>query len=400
MTFVLDPTGRDLQGEAARLRELGPATRVELPGGLTAWSVTGIDVLRRLLADPRISKDARRHWTAWAAGEVPDDWPLHLWVSVRNMFNASGDDHRRLRSLVSRAFTPRRVESLRPEVERIVTRLLDSLDAGGDTADLREAYANPLPIEVICLLLGIPDRARPELRALVDAVFDTASTPESASANRERLYRTLGELVEAKRATPGDDLISGLIAAHDEGDGSLTATELVDTLVLLISAGYETTVNLLDHAVTALLAHPDQLRLVRTGERGWGDVVDETLRWQAPVANLPLRYAVEDVRVGDVVIRRGEAILAAFAGAGRDPLHHGPTADEYDLTRPDKAHLAFGHGVHYCLGAPLARLEAEVALPALFARFPDLALAVPVEDLRPVRSFISNGHLELPVRLR
>ncbi|MGM1060662.1 cytochrome P450 family protein [Saccharothrix sp. Mg75] len=400
MTYALDLTGRDVQGEAARLRELGPATRVELPGGLIAWSVTGIDVLRRLLNDPRVSKDARRHWAAWAAGEVPEDWPLHLWVSVRNMFNASGDDHRRLRSLVSKAFTPRRVDALRPEVERIATRLLDALDAGGDTADLRAAYANPLPIEVICLLLGIPEETRPELRALVDAVFDTTLTPERAVANRERLYRTLGELVASKRADPGDDLTSGLISAHDEDEGSLSATELVDTLILLISAGYETTVNLLDHAVAALLAHPDQLALVLSGDRGWGDVVDETLRWQAPVASLPLRYAVEDVTVGDVTIRRGEAILAAYAGAGRDPGYHGPTADEYDLTRADKAHLAFGHGAHYCLGAPLARLEAEVALPALFARFPDLALTTPAAELRPVRSFISNGHLELPVRLR
>lgn len=166
----------------------------------------------------------------------------------------------------------------------------------------------------------------------------------------------------------------------------------------VIAAGHETTVNLLDHAISALLTHPDQLDLVRAGDNSWDDVIEETLRWQAPVANLPLRYAIADIEVDGILIRAGDAILAGHAGAGRDPDHHADP-ERFDIRRPNKEHLAFGHGVHYCLGAQLARLEAEVALPALFDRFPGLALAIEPEALRPVESFISNGHRSLPVRL-
>ncbi|MFI9011522.1 cytochrome P450 [Actinosynnema sp. NPDC053489] len=396
--YVLDPAGRDIQAEAAALRDAGPAARVVLPGGVEVWSVGDLDLLRRLLADPRVSKDARRHWPAMAG--IGEDWPLYLWVAARNMFTAYGTEHRRLRTLVSKGFTARRTEALRPQVRQIAADLVDRLAAGPDVVDVRAGFAYPLPIEVICRLMGVPDDVRPELRRIVDSLFDTTTTPEEAIANQRLLYEILHGLVAAKRATPGDDLTSGLIAARDEGDAGLTEAELVDTLIVMIAAGHETTVNLLDQAITALLTHPDQLRLVTSGERGWSDVIEETLRWQAPVAHLPLRYAVEDLEVGGVTIRRGEAILAGYAAAGRDPAHHGETADRFDVTRPDKTHLSFGHGAHHCLGAPLARIEAEVALPALFDRFPDLALAVPAAELRPVPSFISNGHRTLPVRLR
>nr|WP_063741439.1 cytochrome P450 [Saccharothrix syringae] len=378
----------------------GPATLVELPGRVLAWSVTRQDDLRALLGDPRVSKDPRQHWPAYTSGAISEDWPLHLWVSVQNMFTAYGGDHRRLRSLVAKAFTARRVAAMRPWIERITERLLDELDAAEQPVDLRERFAYPIPIEVICQLFGVADGAREDLREVVDGVFDTTITAEAAQANAVRLYGIMHELVAAKRENPGDDLTSGLIAVREDDGSRLEEAELVDTLILVISAGYETTVNLLDQAITALLTHPEQLAAVRAGTVGWADVIEETLRWQAPVANLPLRYAVEDVEVGGVVIRKGEAILAAYAAAGRDRSVHGESADEFDATRADKTHLAFGHGVHYCLGSPLARLEAEVALPALFARFPGMELAVAPHELRPSQSFISNGHESLPVRLK
>ncbi|MFE7116777.1 cytochrome P450 [Streptomyces sp. NPDC057654] len=377
---------------------------MELPDGVVAWAVSSPALLKQLLTDPRISKDPRQHWPAWINGEISPEWPLFTWVAVQNMFTAYGSDHRRLRKLIAKAFTARRTAALRPRIEEIVAGLLDTLAATprGETADLREGYAYPIPIQVICDLFGIDDEAtRAGLRDCVDSVFHTSADPAEVTATYARIYEILGGLVAQRREQPGDDMASVLIAARDEDDGAgLSEQELVDTLLLVISAGHETTVNLLDNAIHLLLTHPEQLALIREGKAGWGDVIEEALRVEAPVANLPLRYAVEDIELdGGITFRKGDAIVAAYAAAGRDPRRHGADADRFDLTRPDKEHLAFGHGVHYCLGAPLARLEAEIALPALFERFPDLALACPPEGLRPVESFISNGHRSLPARL-
>ncbi|MEV0697733.1 cytochrome P450 [Saccharopolyspora sp. NPDC050389] len=398
--YVLDTDATDIHAEATALRDRGPATPVELPGQITAWAVTDPGLLRRLLTDPRVSKDPRRHWSAWIAGEVPADWPLVTWVAVDNMFTAYGEDHRRLRSLISGAFTARRIAALRPEIEHIVTTLLDDLPSNaGAPVDLRERFAYPLPIEVICRLVGFPDDGtRERLRRIVDITFDTTAEPGEMAASMGEAQEMFAGLVAAKRREPGDDLVSAMLAARYENDSRLSEAELVDTIFLLLAAGHETTVNLLDHAIAALLTHHDQLELVLAGRCSWHDVIEETLRWQAPVANLPLRYAVEDIELAGLTIRRGEPILAAYAAAGRAPDRH-DDADRFDITRPDKEHLSFGHGVHFCLGASLARLEAEIALPALFARFPDVTLAVPPTGLRPVTSFLSNGHQELPVHL-
>ncbi|MEU1132906.1 cytochrome P450 [Streptomyces sp. NPDC005900] len=401
--LVLDPAGEDHHAEYEALRARGAATRVDVLG-VPAWSVSDPRLLKRLLNSPDVSKDARAHWPDFA--EAVPDWPLALWVAVHNMFTAYGDDHRRLRRMVAPAFSSRRVQAMRPAVEAIVDSLLDDLAArpAGEEVDLREALAYPLPIAVIGRLMGVPDSRRESFRGLVDGVFSTTLSTAQAAANTASLYEALDRLIAARRADPepGDDMTSLLIAARDEeGDGSgFTDAELRDTLLLMISAGYETTVNVIDQAVTALLTDPGQLAHVRAGRAGWEDVVEETLRHESAVKHLPLRFAVADIALPDGrTIARGEAILASYGAANRHPDWHGRTADRFDATRPSKEHLAFGHGVHFCLGAPLARLEVATALRSLFERFPDMELAVPHEDLRPMPSLISNGHRALPVRL-
>lgn len=397
--IVLDPTGADHHAEHRLLRAQGAAALVDVLG-VRAWSVTDPLLLRKLLTGPDVSKDGRRHWPAF--DEAVPEWPLALWVAVSNMFTAYGADHARLRRLVAPAFTARRVAALRPVVEALVTGLLDDLAAEGpgEVVDLRERLAYPLPIALIGHMMGVPKARRDGFRALVDGVFDTTLTSEEATANAGRLYGLLDELIAAKRAEPGDDMTSLLIATRDEDGSTLSETELRDTLLLVISAGYETTVNVIDQAVTSLLTHPDQLAHLRAGRSGWNDVVEETLRHEPAVKHLPLRYALTDIPLPDGrTIARGDAILASYAAANRHPDWHGPTADTFDLTRPTKDHLAFGHGIHFCLGAPLARLEVATTLEQLFTRFPDLALAVPPEALHPLPSLISNGHQQLPVHL-
>ncbi|MFF2554226.1 cytochrome P450 [Nocardia sp. NPDC058058] len=404
--LVLDPTGKDIQGESARIRALGQVTKVELPGGIHAWSVSDQEILHDLLRDPRVSKDARQHWPAFKSGAVGQDWPLYTWVAVANMFTAYGSDHTRLRKLVRPAFSSRRTQAMRPQVQALASDLLDklALTPAGQPVDLREAYCYPLPIGVISELMGVPDSLHAGLRTCVDGIFDTTFTAEQALANFVEMQRILRELVAYRTEHPADDMTSVLISHRDEDDGSaLTEQELVDTLLLVISAGHETTVNLLDQAIFLLLTQPEQRAKLDAGEVTWSDVIEEALRFEAPVAHLPLRYAVEGIEVGTdagpVQIAAGEPILASYAAAGRDPKVHGETAGDFDVTRENKAHLAFGYGVHLCLGAPLARLEAEIALSALFERFPEMRLAKDPAELGSIASFISNGHGSLPVHL-
>ncbi|GII81737.1 cytochrome P450 [Sphaerisporangium rufum] len=400
--FVIDPTGTDRHAEYRALRARGPATPVDILG-LRAWAVSDPAVLKALLTSPDVSKDGRAHYPAFQ--RTAGTWPLALWITVQNMFTAYGADHRRLRRMVAPGFSARRIAGLAPIVRSMVAELIDELATvpAGQVVDLRERLAFPLPIAVIGHLMGVPEDQREGFREIVDRVFDSTLTPEQAQANAVRLYARIDELIAVKRGDPGDDLTSFLISARDEesGGAGFTDQELRDTLVLMINAGYETTVNVIDQAVFAMLTSPDQLHLVRNGQATWDDVVEETLRHESAVKYLPLRFAVTDVELPDgQVIAAGEPILAAYGAANRHPGWHGPDADVFDVTRRVKDHLAFGYGVHFCLGAPLARLEVAEALRRLFQRFPDISLAVPPDALRPVPTLISNGHRELPVRLR
>ncbi|AYV33091.1 6-deoxyerythronolide B hydroxylase (plasmid) [Streptomyces sp. ADI95-16] len=398
---ALDPAGSDIHAEGSRIREQGPVARIELPGGVLAWSVTDHAVAREVLSDHRFSKDGRRHFDAYVNGEVGEDFPLIGWVLMENMTTAYGADHTRLRKPCAHAFTPRRVEALRPAVEAITAELLDALAAvpAGQAVDLKSLFAHPLPARAICDLFGVPADARADMLRGGEVNVDTSISPEEAAANVERWHQEMLDFVESKRRTPGDDLTSDLVAAQREDSSLLSDDELVGTLHIMLATGTEPVKNLIANAVLALLTHPEQLELVRTGQATWQDVIEETLRVEAPVAHLPFRFAVEDVEIGGVTIAKGEPLLVNYAAIGRDPEVHGEDADRFDITRATKENLSFGHAIYRCIGQPLALLEAEVALSALFERFPHLSLAVPAEEIGPQGTFIMNGVAELPVLL-
>lgn len=402
---AIDPFGSDIGAETARLRALGEVVPVELPGGIPAWAPTRYDTLRSLILDPRVSKDPRKHWARWPEVGANPSWGWILgWVGVVNMLSTYGPDHTRLRKLVAPSFTARRTEAMRTQVEAITAELLDTLAeaaAGGAPVDLREGYAHPLPMRMICQLFGVPDQLVAPTEVMVDAIMDTSDpSPEHGAFVQQQIGAVLPALIAWKTEHPGDDMATELIRVRAEDGDRLSEEELLYTLLLVIGAGFETTVNLIGNAVVALLTHPEQLAAVRAGRIGWDAVVEEVLRLHPPIAALPLRFAVEDVEVGGVTIPAGEAILTTYAAAGLDPAHYGKRADGFDPARAAADdHLSFGIGVHRCIGAPLARMEATTALPALFARFPALELAVPPAQLRQVPSFIAFGWQKIPTRL-
>ncbi|MET7713581.1 cytochrome P450 [Streptomyces sp. NPDC005407] len=400
----MNPAGGCPHADNARLLTEGAVAPVVLPGDVAGMVVLGHDALKEFLAHPDVAKGAE-HFTALRDGEIPDGWPLKTFATVQGMITADDADHRRLRSLVSKAFTARRVEELRPRIETVTAQLLDGLGeaavAGNGVADLRTHFALPLPMGVICELLGVDAEHQDRLHHLSNQVVSTSIGPEEAMAANREMVAVLASVAATRMENPGDDLTSALIAAREEDGDRLSEHELIGTLLLMVIAGHETTLNLITNAVRALCAHRDQLELVQSGKASWSDVVEETLRWDSPVSFFPFRYPTRDLTLDGTVIPKGTPVLAGYSAAGRDKAAHGPDADRFDITRSGGArHLSLGHGPHYCLGSPLARMEATIALEQLFGRFPELDLAIPEAELPRHASFVGNSVQKLPVRPR
>ncbi|MFH9403730.1 cytochrome P450 [Streptomyces sp. NPDC017638] len=374
-----------------RLREEGPVRRAVIAGGLEAWLVTRYEDALAALSDPRLSSDVRDASDPRVTAQLPR---FERESMTSTMLRSDPPDHTRLRRLVAKAFTARRVAALRPRVQEIADRLLDAVAPAG-RADLVADFALPLPVTVIGELLGVPVDDRRDFQRWTDAMLvrgETLPDPAVVDEAWQRMHAYLTKHLRTKRARPGDDLLSALISAHDE-ERRLSHDELIAMTFLLLVAGYVTTVNLIGGGIAALLTHPAQMSLLRERPELLPDAVEEFLRHDGPVNPGIARFAREDVRIAGVTIPRGATVVIASAIADRDPARFADP-DRLDITRGDSGHLAFGHGIHYCLGAPLARLEGRIAVAAVLRRLPGLALAVPPAELtwRP-------GGLRGPARL-
>ncbi|MEU6924467.1 MULTISPECIES: cytochrome P450 [unclassified Streptomyces] len=400
---VIDPMVQDLDAETARLRDAGPLARIELLG-VPALTVTRHALARQLLVDPRLVKDLDA-WGLWQRGEVTHEWPLIGMIDAgRSMFTVDGAEHRRLRTKTSQALTPRRLEEIRPAIEKFTGELLDALAEEGEKSedgvvDLKSVFAQPLPMRVVGMLMGVDEAEHPMLMKRYKAFFSMLTPQEERLALLAELDVFYAALVREKTARPTDDLTSALILA-EEGGEPLTEEEVVGNLKAMVAAGHETTIGLILNAVRALLTHPDQLRKVLDGEIPWETVIEETLRWDTPTTHLLMRFATEDIQVGDDVIAKGEGVVISYRAIGRDIDQHGTDADAFDITRPSPIrHMTFGHGPHICPGAALSRVEARIALPALFGRFPGLRAAVADDEIRKLPVMTQNDMAAFPVLL-
>ncbi|MFJ1925375.1 MULTISPECIES: cytochrome P450 [unclassified Streptomyces] len=368
-----------------KMRAAGPVHSVRTDEFDRVWLVVGYDEGRSVLADQRFGKDWRT-----LPGQTGMGDPINA-----NMLEMDAPDHTRLRKLVAREFTARRIEALRPRVRQITDGLLDAMVPAG-RADLVDAFAFPLPITVICELIGVPDLDRDAFRLLSNGVVSPAGATEEGDAVRA-MGGYLAELIENKRRSPGEDLLSALIAARYEDEDALSPDELVGMAFLLLVAGHETTVNLISNGVRALLEHPEQLAALRADFGLIDGAVEEMLRYDGPVEAATFRFARESVPIGSATIAKGDSVLVALAGADRDPGRY-PEPDRFDIRRDAQGHLAFGHGTHFCLGAPLARMEGRIAVRALLERCPGLELDPDAGEPDWLPGMLIRGTRKLPVR--
>ncbi|CRK58867.1 putative cytochrome P450 hydroxylase [Alloactinosynnema sp. L-07] len=380
-----------------QLRTTGPVRPIVLPTRLHAWLVTDYAEARSALADPTLSKDVVRAGDLIERHLDPGTQRATFATSLSShMLNTDPPNHTRLRKLVNKAFTARGIDHLRPRIQEIADEFLDAM-AGTEVVDLLEVFAYPLPITVICEVLGVPVSDREDFRSWSDTLVSNDRS-ERLTAAATSMQGYLVQLIAAKRANPGADLLSELIQASDDDD-RLTGEELVSMAFLLLLAGHETTVNLIGNGILTLLTHPDQLAALRADFSLLPNTIEELLRHEGPVSMATLRFTTEPLVLGDTEIPAGEFILVGLGAANRDPARF-PDADRLDITRDPVGHLAFGHGIHYCVGAPLARLEGEIAIRSLLTRFPDLALAQATHTLRWRDSTVIRGLEHLHLRTR
>jgi cytochrome P450 len=398
--IVLDFRPEDVHAFNDRLRRAGTLVPVEVEG-VRVWAAARYSTLEAVLTHPDLSRDVR-HWSEEGRRALDPGGSIAQIVGDTSLVNAEGAEHRRLRGPLARAFSPRRVRGLRPRIEAVTAELVDRLaQAPPGPLDLRREFAYPLPCEVIADLLGVPPARRPELYEHGRVTSTTRDDRRRLAGARAGRRSVLTDVVAERRRSPGDDLISELVALEEDAPegGGLTAEEVIDTIEVLFVAGHVTTVNLITNAVRALLSSPGQLRMLRSGELPWDAAVEESLRLHSPLGVFPMRYAVRDVWIDGVLVRKGEAVLACYAAAGRDPERYGERAARFEVSEHAPPHLSFGQGAHYCLGAPLARLQTGIALDALFGAFPDLAPAEPPDRLGGLDTVIAVSSRTLPVLL-
>lgn len=359
----------------ARVRASGPVHEVRLADGHPAWLVVGHAEARAALTDPRLSKDM--HAALARSGEVVAEG-LPGPALARHVLAVDPPDHTRLRRMATPAFTRRRVERLEERVRAIVHGLLDGLAARDGVVDLVAGFAFPLPFTVICELLGIPEPDRAALGRWFRTLLAQDQGPDAVAAS-ESIVGYLTELLDLKRAEPAEDLVTDLVVAAR--DGALTRQEMLSTIFQLVVAGHDTTTSLVGNATVALLRHPAQRDALVADPELAPRVVEETMRWDAPVPHSTFRYTTEEILVGDVLIPAYAQVIVSLAAANRDPARY-RDPETFDIFRDDGGHLALGHGIHHCLGAPLARMEGRIALGALHTRFPAMRLAVDPDELR------------------